>query len=521
MTTGPKPIPFITEDPHHPSHFIIDPAAATLLKNIKGPICPVVVAGPYRSGKCFARGTRLRLYDGDTIAVENVRAGMQLIGDDSLPRTVTAGTLTYYNPRQRAEGQPEEPLYRITPNWSGAEPFTVNGAHILVLVNNMKPSVKHHGDTGKWRVNEFEVHTDNQLIRQSRGCFDTQALAQAECNRLLAGWQPVQWEVSVSDYLRASHDVRKNCMLFASEAITFHNPALPPLHVQLTLAQDGVVPTAAQVNWMAWWLGIWLTDGMDDRAWISQGGEDPPLPHHHREIFHRLKKDYAHVFDDDVEQAFDKVSTAGWTAWLFKYEADTVPHRVLRLYGLLNNKHVPRAIICDSIDVRRRFLAGLIDGDGYYAQDNNKNVYEIACKHSQVLAGYKELAATLGFRNSAIHVHDTYINQQTGDPEIDPVTRVPYRSHRITLSGHMWDAVQYCAATHKRCSQPGTVGYVEKPGDTRYYGFQITKLRTAEYFGFAVHGGVNQRFLLEDYTVTHNVSPTPHLTLHSLASSIN
>ena len=51
MLSGPKPIPFITEDPRRPSHFIVDPAAATLLKNIKGPICPVVVAGPYRSGK--------------------------------------------------------------------------------------------------------------------------------------------------------------------------------------------------------------------------------------------------------------------------------------------------------------------------------------------------------------------------------------------------------------------------------------------------------------------------------------
>ena len=49
--SAPTPIPFITEDPRRPSHFTIDPAAANLLNSIKGPICPVVVAGPYRSGK--------------------------------------------------------------------------------------------------------------------------------------------------------------------------------------------------------------------------------------------------------------------------------------------------------------------------------------------------------------------------------------------------------------------------------------------------------------------------------------
>ena len=49
--SGPVPIPFITTDPRNPSQFIIDPAAHRLLSSIKGRICPVVVAGPYRSGK--------------------------------------------------------------------------------------------------------------------------------------------------------------------------------------------------------------------------------------------------------------------------------------------------------------------------------------------------------------------------------------------------------------------------------------------------------------------------------------
>ena len=90
----------------------------------------LVVIGETGSGKCFARGTRLRLFDGDTVAVESVAGGERLMGDDGLPRTVTPGSLT----------QGRDTLYRITPKWDGAEPFTVNGAHILVLVNNVRPS---------------------------------------------------------------------------------------------------------------------------------------------------------------------------------------------------------------------------------------------------------------------------------------------------------------------------------------------------------------------------------------------
>ena len=36
-----------------------------------------------------------------------------------------------------------------------------------------------------------------------------------------------------------------------------------------------------------------------------------------------------------------------------------------------------------------------------------------------------------------------------------------------------------------------------------------------EYFGFAVHGGHNRRFLLEDFTITHNVS---HLRIVAVRS---
>ena len=48
---------------------------------------------------------------------------------------------------------------------------------------------------------------------------------------------------------------------------------------------------------------------------------------------------------------------------------------------------------------------------------------------------------------------------------------------------------------------PTTVG---KNNAFRCYGFSIAQLCNGDYFGFAVHGGVNRRFLLEDYTVTHN-----------------
>ena len=454
------------------------------------------ILGPNGCGKCFARDTRLRLFSGDTIAVQDIRGGEQLMGTDHTPRTVEHGSLIHYDPRKRAEGEEEEQLYRIDPDWDGASSFTVNGPHILVLVNNTKPRVEKRSDTS-WEVVQWEVSTDNRMVEQS-STFHTEALAEAEvCRLIAAGWEPVEWEVSVEDYLAAPAEVRRACMLFASKAVNFINPAMNSLSDVLWDVLGRQSPTSDQLEYMAWWLGIWLSAGESDRASISLVEATLPDSHQHHQISARLL-DYQLLFNEPVMQAVDKLSTAGWTAHWFEHPVGSVADRVLRRYGLLNNKHVPRALICASMIERHYFLAGLIDGDGMY--DSLGDRYELYAKHRAIVVGYKELAATLGLRNSSVQPRQCH-SQRTGEV---------YDGYRVSIAGDMWDAVQYCATTYKRCPQPGTQGDVDKNINSRCYGFSITCVGTGEYFGFAVDG--NRRFLLEDYTVTHNTTLIKLLT---------
>ena len=71
----------------------------------------------------------------------------------------------------------------------------------------------------------------------------------------------------------------------------------------------------------------------------------------------------------------------------------------------------------------------------------------------------------------------------------------------MIFSGEMWEIVQYCALSHKRAPDPSVV----QLEDSRCYGFTVTALPVGDYYGFAVHGGANRRFLLADFTITHNV----------------
>ena len=457
----------------------------------------VVIVGETGSGKCFARGTRLRLFNGDTIAAERVVGNETLMGDDGLPRIVTSGTLT----------RGASALFCIAPTWNGAKPFTVNGAHILVLVNNTKPLVRKRSNGGRevWEVRQWVLTTDNRMREQSR-LFRTEALAQAKLEAIIAaGWEQLEWEPTVEEFLDAPVEARHVCKLVACKAITFTNPLLPSLHQVLTLVL-GVAPSPAQHQYMAWWLGVWLTNVCSDRASISQCGSPQPDSPYYPRLFTTLKGDYERLFKEKVDRHVGRTSPQGWHAVVFSYETGSVADLVLCAYGLINNKHIPRALICESLDVRRRLLAGIIDGAGHYSMERE---YKILAKHRCILDGCKELAATLGLRNSAITVHANTINPQTGEP---------CAGYRLLVSGDMWDVVQYCVTSYKQCFPTGDSGYAEKNKESRCYSFTITELPAGEYFGFAVHGGINRRFLLEDYTVTHNVS-TSLCSRHSANST--
>lgn len=87
---------------------------------------PIYLPGP--TG-CFAKGTKVLMFDGTTKSVEDVQVGEKLMGPDSKARTVLS----------LARGR--EMMYRVTP--VKGDSYTVNRSHILSL----KMSPQENGDT--------------------------------------------------------------------------------------------------------------------------------------------------------------------------------------------------------------------------------------------------------------------------------------------------------------------------------------------------------------------------------------
>jgi hypothetical protein len=156
---------------------------------------------------------------------------------------------------------------------------------------------------------------------------------------------------------------------------------------------------------------------------------------------------------------------------------------------LLNNKHIPISYLHNDRQTRLQLLAGLIDTDGFF----NQASYEITLKNEQLATDITYLARSLGFytslkkdvTKSAVY----YKSIISGDLSSLPV-----------LLGHSQLVPLKNTATRKDVLSTGiTVQHIGKGG----------------YSGFTLDG--NRRFLLYDFTVTHNTT----LVKEGLAKILN
>ena len=455
-----------------------------------------LIVGAPGSGKCFARGTQLRLYNGEVIAVERIRGGELLMGDDSSPRTVVPGSIVGGRPTDRAE------LHLITPESSGAVPFTVNGAHILVLRNDTKPCKRSQGSA--WKVLWYEVDTAGNEMQKKSKTFASEDAADADVRRRVKEWEPLLWEVSVDDYLRCAPSLRAQCRMFQSDPVTFVAPHMDSLHRVLTDVL-GKEASEAQMDWAAWYLGLWLSTGRGDceSNWDSIILEELPFTDAAtwREPIIRRLHVYSELFGESVKWSYERRSrSTGHRHLCFTFGralALSITQRLLLAYRLEQHPHIPHSWLCDTLDVRRGVLAGLIDGCGFHGALALE--YSLRTDYSnEVGAGCRLLALSLGVKASKVTPATAGLRASTDGQSQGGFV--------VGIAGDLRAVVQLCAASHAHPAGMTEEAYVEKVRDAACFGFTVEARGVGDYYGFSVRGGANQRFLLEDFTVTHNVS---------------
>ncbi len=151
--------------------------------------------------------------------------------------------------------------------------------------------------------------------------------------------------------------------------------------------------------------------------------------------------------------------------------------------GLINNKHIPLKYKVNSRKVRLQLLSGIIDSDGSY--DKKGKGYDIIQKSETLLDDIMFVARSLGF--SAYKKQCNKFCIYKGEKRIGTY-------YRCFISGDVSEIP--CVVERKKADKR----ILNK--DVCVSGIKIEHRGIGDYYGFILDG--NHRFLLKDFTVTHN-----------------
>ena len=231
--------------------------------------------------------------------------------------------------------------------------------------------------------------------------------------------------------------------------------------------KSGIAFTEKTVKLDPYIFGVWLGDG---------DPSGPSITTTDKEIVEYFEKYFADLYiksDGDDEYRF----TCGKQG---DYSDKNIFVNMLKKYNVFGNKHIPDDYKINSERIRLSILAGLLDSNSHL----EKNCYEIIQKNKKLSDDILFLARSLGFK--------AYMKecQKSGTYKDN---RIYYR---IYISGNtekiptLLERNKASQLTHMK--------------DHLVYDIDIEKLDVADYYGFTIDG--NHRFLLGDFTVTHNTS---------------
>lgn len=294
-----------------------------------------IMTGGSGVGKCIAIGTLVLMFDGSIRKVENLKAGDQLMGPDSKPRTILSTCYGMNN------------LFEIIP--SKGRPFVCNAPHVLTL-KGITPYMEFREEKVKKHIVKF-----SKSGKITRKAFMTEDEAQAFKSSLPEDI----FDIPLNEYMARTPYHRANSYLF---------------HV-------GVNFPSRPVPMDPYLIGYWLGDGTSSTPEITT--VDPEIV----EVF-RQKLLPLNVELNDRDGVHFSIRAIN-----SRLHGCNAFRNVINSLNLMNNKHIPDIYKINSREVRLQILAGLIDSDGYV--DNNS--IEIIQKNVKLSEDIEYLAFSLGF----------------------------------------------------------------------------------------------------------------------------
>ena len=433
--------------------------------------------------KCISLDTKVLLFNGDVKLAKDIKIGDILIGDDGTERNVS-GVLT-------GEGR----MFEISQ--SRGESYKVNEEHTLTLHmpdhkvvfwNNRGWSML-WWDNGKVNTKFIEVFKGNVVCKECG--------IELHKNGLKRHYSRIHKHATVPKKPRSPPSLpnMKNDIVLEkyNEMKRFSDTIKSGAVIDITIKEYMNLPKTIQkrlagirgkcVEWSKnevlldpYVLGLWLGDGYTDGYRYACDGEND------FQVMDYLKN-WGKKNDANFKQAKNnrfshKISSID----NYGKKGKAPLKKLLDKYNLVKNKHIPREYLVNSRDVRLKLLAGLIDSDGSLMREGTRIVISQCAKHYKLIEGIAYLARSLGFSCSL-------------KPGVSSCNSKIFDKYTVNISGDICDIPTLIP--RKKCAHPKKQNTGKTCGQIR-----INEIKNGGFIGIKVDR--NERFLINDFTVTHN-----------------
>ena len=430
---------------------------------------------------CIDPETPVFLWNGNIEKAKNIKIGDKLIGDDGTSRIVyklTSGI---------------DDMYEISNGHM--DNYKVNSHHILTVCFTSHKKIIYKKHSSRWVMEFFD---DDLKIIKSKSDVNYEKLIEfSKCIR-----DNNIFDINVQQYLKLSNHAKHHIKGVLNTSITQWDEQF--------LEIDPYI------------FGMWLGDGMSDghafasidselvKAWVlwldkigCEACHVKNIPPHETHSFYirRTGSSRGSTAIGDLlhsSKICKGCNTSSYIMeacdWNFEKNNCSIictgknilnqnvrnlnPFKeLLKKMKVFKNKHVPHKYIFNSEQNRLKILAGMIDTDGCLKKQNEVYHYEISqCKERfNLLESFRIIAGSLGFR---ARIHKTTESLYTLSIRGFNLENIPVKLKRkqITTQNRIYNCMHHSI-------------------DVKYIG-------KGEYCGWNIDN--NERFLLGDFTITHN-----------------
>lgn len=340
-------------------------------------------------------------------------------------------------------------MYEIQHEKKNFDDYTVTDNHVLTLKSTLHKQVSQCK-----KRNNFQVITlDKKELRYRYKSFPSRGQADSYCDSVT---EDSTVDITIEKYLSLSKYMQNTLKMFKCDGVNWPH------------AETGLDPYI---------LGMWLGDGLSTgygfacadtelldiwSKWCQNQG---------MEVYHQKKYQYgikAPVFDGHI-----------------------LVH-LLKQYKLVNNKHIPKKYLINSRAVRLQLLAGLIDTDGSVRANGHEIRISQGLKNRQVIDDALFLCRSLGF---SCHINRgknswTHNNVKKQGEYVE-----------LTITGKNLCEIP-TKLPRKQLFPPNNRLHARRSESNLQTSFKLQSKKLSPFVGWQLEG--NGRFLLSDFTVTHN-----------------